>query len=181
VGRVKPEKDLFMSVLKNKRGLSKLEFYHNARKLREDITNLLLRDFGVRDKVRKIKTPENMEVTIIEGYPDWLIVYFRQSIINILKNLMLNITAGNTIYPTTLDELALRRRYQTGAIVNCEQLLQETLYCSDVLPVKLEKLIPFAGAIEFEIKLLKGWRKSSNELARKIKDDNIKGGRRVEN
>jgi hypothetical protein len=42
-------------------------------------------------------------------------------------------------------------------------------------------LTPFAGAIEFEIKLLKGWRKSSNELARKIKDGNIKGGRRVEN
>jgi hypothetical protein len=157
-----------MSVLKNKRGLSKLEFYHNARKLREDITNLLLRDFGVRDKIQKIKTMENMEVTIIEEYPNWLIVHFRQSIINILKSLMLNITAGNTIFPTTMDELVLRRRYQTGAIINCEQLLQEMIYCSDILPVKMEKFMPFVGAIEFEIKLLKGWRKSTNELAKKL-------------
>jgi hypothetical protein len=158
-----------MSVLKNKRGLSRLEFYHNARKLREDITNMLLRDFGVRDKVRKMKTPENVEVTIIEEYPDWLIVYLRQSMISILRNLMLNITAGNTIFPTTMDELTARRRYQSGAIVNCEQLLQEMIYCSDVLPIKMEKITPYVNSIEFEIKLLKGWRKSSNELAKKIR------------
>jgi hypothetical protein len=158
-----------MSVLKNKRGLSKLEFYHTARKLREDITNLLLRDFGVRDKVRKMKTEDHKEVTIIEEYPDWLIVNFRQNIIGILRSLMLNITAGNTIYPTTMDELALRRRYQNGAIINCEQLLQEMIYCSDILPVKLEKFLPYVETVEFEIKLLKGWRKSSNDLAKKFK------------
>ncbi len=157
-----------MSVIKNKRSLSKLEFYHTARKLREDITNLLLRDFGIRDKVRRIKTEDNLEVTIIEGYPDWLIVEFRRNILRILHNLMMNITAGNTIYPTTPEEVSLRRQYQTGAIINCEQLLQEMQYCADILPVKLDKFLPFVDAIEFEIKLLKGWRKSTNELARKI-------------
>ena len=136
-----------MSVLKNKRGLSKLEFYHTARKLREDITNLLLRDFGVRDKVRRIKTEENLEVTIIEQYPDWLIVSFRNNIMQILKNMMMNITAANTIYHTSQDELNLRRRYQSGAIVNCEQLLQEFQYCADVLPIKLEKFLPFVDKI----------------------------------
>ena len=42
-----------MSVLKNKRGLSKLEFYHTARNLRKEITAMLLRDFGV-----KVKNPK---------------------------------------------------------------------------------------------------------------------------
>jgi predicted AlkP superfamily pyrophosphatase or phosphodiesterase len=158
-----------MGVLKNKRGLSRLEFYHTARKLREDITNLLLRDFGVRDKEHKMTTDDHKEITIIEKYPDWLIENFRQSIMSILRSLMLNITAGNTIYPTTMDELALRRRYQNGAIVNCEQLLQEMIYCSDILPVKMEKFLPYVNTVEFEIKLLKGWRKSSNELAKKLK------------
>jgi hypothetical protein len=162
-----------VSVLKNKRGLSKLEFYHTARKLREDMTKLLLRDFGVRDKVRKIKTPENMEVTIIEGFPDWLIVSFRQNIIAILRNLMMNVTAGNTIYPVNPEELQQRRQYQTAAIINCEQLLQEMQYCADVLPLKLEKFLPFIDLIEFEIKLLKGWRKSNNDLEKKIKTGNV--------
>lgn len=157
-----------MSVLKNKRGLSKLEFYHTARQLREDITNLLLRDFGVRDKVRRIKTEENLEVTIIEQYPDWLIVSFRNNIMQILRNMIMNITAGNTIYPTNQDELNLRRRYQNGAIVNCEQLLQEFQYCADILPVKLEKFLPYVDKIEFEIRLLKGWRKSNNGIEKKL-------------
>jgi hypothetical protein len=158
-----------MSVLKNKRGLSKLEFYHNARKLRQNITNLLLRDFGVKDKVRKIKTESGEEATIIEGYPDWLIEKFRDSIIQILRNLMMNITAGNTVYPTNESELQLRRQYQTAAIVNCEQLLQEMHYCEDVLPIHVSKFLPYVEAIEFEVKLLKGWRKSSNKLNEKIK------------
>jgi hypothetical protein len=157
-----------MSVLKNKRGLSQMEFYHTARKLREDITNLLLRDFGIRDKVRKIKTEENIEVTIIEEYPDWLLVKFRENIMDILRDLVKHITAGNTIYPTTAEEIAERRRYQTAAIISCEQLLQEMQYCSDVLPVKLASFLPFVETIETEIKLLKGWRKSSNTLSKRI-------------
>jgi hypothetical protein len=36
--------------------------------------------------------------------------------------------------------------------------------------------MPYIDKIAFEIKLLKGWRKSSNELARKIKAGVINGG-----
>jgi hypothetical protein len=167
-----------MSVLKNKRNLSKLEFYHNARTLREEATNFLLRDFGVRDKIRKFKNEDNVEVTVIEEYPEWLITFFRQSIINVLRSLMMNITAANTIYPVSLEELAERRKYQTAAIYNCEQLLEEMTYCADILPVELGKFLPFVDKIAFEIKLLKGWRKSSNDLARKIKEGNAKGGQK---
>jgi hypothetical protein len=153
-----------MSVLKNRRGLSKLEFYHNARKLRKELTTLLLRDFGVKDKIRKAKDEAGNEITVIEGYPDWLIEEFRRSIISILRSLMMNITAGNTIYPISEPELQLRRRYQTGAIVNCEQLLQEMHHCEDVLPVHIKKFIPYVDLIEFEIKLLKGWRKANTKI-----------------
>ena len=151
-----------------------MEFYHNARKLREEIIKMLLRDFGVRDKIRKIRTEENLEVTIIEEYPSWIITSLRDNIVRILRDLIANITAGNTIYPVNADELRLRRHYQDMAIVNCEQLLQEIQFCADILPVKLEKFLPYADTIEFEIQLLKGWRKSSNKLQQKI---NQKGGK----
>jgi hypothetical protein len=106
-----------------------------------------------------------MELTIIEEFPNWLIIEFRQNVLRILHDLMMNITAGNTIYPTTPEEITVRRQYQTAAIVNCEQLLQELMYCSDVLPLGLEKFMPFVDAVEFEIRLLKGWRKSTNKMA----------------
>lgn len=157
-----------MSVLKNKRGLSKLEFYHTARKLRRDITNFLLRDFGVRDTTRKIKNETGENTSVIESYPDWLLEEFRRNIIQILRNLMMNITAGNTIYPVNQAELDLRRHYQTQAIINCEQLLQEMHYCEDVLPVAVAKFIPYVEQIEFEIALLKGWRKANKKLNLKM-------------
>jgi hypothetical protein len=156
-----------MSVLKNKRTLSKLEFFNNAIIMRKEITKLLLQDFGIKDKIRKIKD-DNKELTIIEEYPEWLIRFFRQSIISTLRNLMMNITAGNTIYPSTPEELTERRKYQTMSIINCEQLLCDFNYIAEVFPVELKKYMPFIEKILFEIKLLKGWRKSSNELLRKI-------------
>ena len=108
-----------MSVLKNKRSVSSLEFYHNAIMLRREITMLLLRDFGIKDKVRSVKSlygvpgmePEDeqkfreivekyeMKATIIEEYPAWLIDKMRNNIMNILHNMIMNITQANTIYP----------------------------------------------------------------------------------
>jgi hypothetical protein len=160
-----------MSVLKNKRGLSKLEFYHNARKLRREITNLLLRDFGVRDTVRKVRNEAGERVSVIEEYPDWLLEEFRRSIMRILRNLIMNITAGNTVYPVNQAELDLRRHYQTQAIINCEQLLQEMHYCEDVLPVAVAKFIPYVEAVDFEVKLLKGWRKANSRINTKLTSD----------
>ena len=114
----------------------------------------------------------------------------------ILRNLMMNITVGNSIYPSSMedtkgkdavklpdeyvqrvqsDDLADRRRYQTAAIANCQQLIQELQYFTDVFSLKYDtfsvnitKIMPFIDKIEFEIRLLKGWRKSTNELAKKI-------------
>jgi hypothetical protein len=160
-----------MGVLKNKRGLSSLEFYHNARRLRKDMTTWLLRDFGVLDKVRIEKRPGEEPVKTIEEYPDWLITHLREKILAILHNLMMNITAANTIYPITADELALRRKYQTGAIINCEQLFQEIEYCDDILPLDLSVFEPYYKAITYEITLLKGWRKANNKIAEKLKEN----------
>lgn len=44
-----------MPVIKEKRSLSELEFYHNALKLDKELNLLLLKDFGIRDKVRELK------------------------------------------------------------------------------------------------------------------------------
>ena len=89
-----------MSVIKNKRSLSELEFFHNAIKLRKEMTDLLLRDFGVKARKKDpqifpkrysmdkddgeafMKLCEKYKiVSIIETYPDWLINEFRTSIL----------------------------------------------------------------------------------------------------
>ncbi len=163
-----------MSVLKNKRGLSALEFYHNAQKLWKEICDWLLRDFGVKDKVRIEKRQDDTEEKIIEQYPAWIVKHFRRRILSIMDNLMDNITAANSIYPITQDELTLRRRYQTGAIINCQQLIQQIQRIEAVLPLEMKKFVPYYEILEYEIKLLKGWRKANNKIAEKIKESDEK-------
>jgi hypothetical protein len=166
-----------MSVLKNKRTLSGLEFYSNARKLRKEVTMLLLRDFGIRDKVRNIKSGDGESVTIIEGYPNCFILNLQNRIIRLLDKLLIAITKANTIYPTTKYELERRRWAQTIAISICENLIQQFEYCLDVLPMKVNVLIHFVNRLKYEIMLLKGWRKANEEPRSKflgIKDFTLK-------
>ena len=176
-----------MSVIKSKRTLSDLEFYRNAIKLRKEITLLLLRDFGIKSKVRKPETiinkmdtddAENFknimnkyELTyILDEYPIWLIDKMRNNILNLLHSLVMNITQANTIYPTCEEEYYDRRKYQNHAIGNCEQLLQEMQYIISIIPVNANKYLTYVDMIDEEIKLLKGWRKSDNKIIKRIKE-----------
>jgi hypothetical protein len=151
-----------MGVLKNKRGLSRLEFYHNARRMRKEITMLVLRDFGIHCRGKKFK--EDTGSQQVEGFYDELLDEFSKNVRHLLRNILWNITAGNTIYPINDIEIQQRRNHQNAAIISCEQLLQEILYCEDVLPIKVSKFMPYVEQIEFEIKLLKGWRKANNKI-----------------
>ena len=163
-----------------------MEFFRTALELRFKITNLLLRDFGIKDKIRNLAAASGMTSRgmtkedydtldaiyrkynigrpLIERYPSWMIDHFRLNILEILKNLIQNIVAANTIYPVNIDELNERRKYQTHAIVNCEQLLQEMQYVIYILPCDINKYMPYVELITKEIKLLKGWRKGYLKL-----------------
>lgn len=150
-----------MSVLKNKRGLSKMEFYHNARKLRKEMTELVRRDFGVHSR----RNASKLDPSLPDDWYDEDMAEIARNIRLLLRNLMWNITAANTIYAKNELELAKRREYQTAAIINCQQLIQELEFCCDTLPLHVDKLQPYLEAISFEIKLLKGWRKSGNKIS----------------
>ena len=77
-----------MSVLKSKRGLSKMEFYHNARKLRRELTEFLRRNFGVHSR----KNASKINPTLPDDWYDEDIVDFSKNIRILLRNLVWNIT-----------------------------------------------------------------------------------------
>lgn len=173
-----------MSVPKSERGQSGMEFYHNALKLRKEITALLLRDFGLKKKIRtteilvkmykiepsdkqtlkSILTKYRMDDSVIDEYPEWLIKDFRDTIITILRNIRMNIRMGNSIYVTTKAEFDERRNCWNKAIGSCQQLLEEMQFVIETLPVDAEKYMRYVGMIEKEINLLKGVRKSDNKI-----------------
>ena len=181
-----------MSVIRARRSMSDLEFYHRALKIDTELTNLLLKDFGIRDKVRDIKyycdikkmseddketllhiaEKYKLDDKIIEAYPMWLIEHYRETILRDLDDLFYNITQGNTIYPRSKDEWEEKRKYQTKAIANCSNILHTLQRLSNILPINANKFSRYIDMIDEEIKLLRGWRKANNRMLKTVCETN---------
>lgn len=176
-----------MAVPKYKRGESKFEVLIHAIKLRREFTLLLLRDFGIKTKIRDYKaianfTEEDRAVfnalgekygfnkTLTALYPEWLVEHFRENIIKLLSELIQNITSANTIFVTNESEYAERRNYQNKAICSCECLLQEMQYIISILCVNVDinKYTRYTELVEKEIALLRAWRKADNKIKKQL-------------
>ena len=177
-----------MSVLKSKRKASQFEVFHHFYKMRKEVTDLLLRDFGydynrAENKVAKMfggrsyteLTPEEksrydrlMEKN--RAFDEWFIEDERKVIVDCLRSIGENVFLANSIYPTYMEELIERRLCQDKAIGLCYRLTQELQYAIETLPVDVNKYLRFAEMIQTEVNLLKGWRKSDNKFKRAISD-----------
>lgn len=151
-----------MAVLKSKRKESQFQVFHNAYVLRKQMTDLLLRDFGYKGKTNLHETEKQLERRL--AFEQWFIADERKYIIDLLRELITNITMANNIYPTLEYEYIERRLYQDKAIGVCNAILQELQYAIETLPVNVNNYIRFADILQEEIRLLKGWRKSDNRF-----------------
>lgn len=137
-----------MSVLKNKRSESQLEFYHTATLIRAELTRFVMNDKVVPKRWRPVFTfPMTEKVIRLVDY----------------------ITAANTIYPQNRREAEMRRDYQTQAIITVEQILQLLQFMLTTLPVDPDKFQPVTELLIKEAALLRGWRKSDNKFMEKFK------------
>lgn len=177
-----------MSVLKSKRKESQFEVFHHLNKMRKDITDLLLRDFGYSES-KSVKYIENSlgnknydQLSDVEkqrydkrkqrdiAFHTWFILDQRKTIIDSLRGITKEVYAANSIYPTCKEELIRRRIHQDEALGYCYQLVQELQYSIETLPVDINIYLRFGEQIQTEINLLKGWRKSDNKFKRAISE-----------
>lgn len=177
-----------MSVLKSKRKSSQFEVFHHFYKMRKEITDLLLRDFGYdlerADKrvlrvfggraYEELNPVEKARYDKLkaknEAFDEWFISDERQVIVDCLRTIGEEVFVANSIYPTYMEELVERRLHQDRAIGQCYRLTQELQYAIETLPVDVNKYLRFGELIQTEINLLKGWRKSDNKFKRAISD-----------
>lgn len=170
-----------MSVLKSKRKPSQFEVFHQLTKLRKDITDLLLRDFGF-DTVKAEKRlekrygkpfeelDEKQQATYTrqkrrwDAFDEWFIEDERKTIVNCLRAITREVYIANSIYPTVQEELTERRLHQDRAIGLCYTLTQELQYAIETLPVDVNQYLRFGEMIQTEVNLIKGWRKSDNKF-----------------
>ena len=177
-----------MSILKSKRKESPFEVFHHLYKIRKEITDLLLRDFGYSDmKAREylekkfggksfgeLTEPEKEQYIKRkkrdEAFREWFIFDQRKAIIDCLRSIISYVYKANSIYPMYMEELIERRICQDKAIGACYDLVQELQYAIETLPVDINKYTRFGEMIQTEINLIKGWRKSDNKFKRAISD-----------
>lgn len=129
------------SVFVRNRNETELVFLVNGQKLQVELTKYIMKEKYLPKKWRYI---------------------LGQNIISKVDELMDNIIAANSIYPTTEKELEMRKNFQTLAITNCYQLQSKILRiekCIDT--VKMEDLSEIIELLNKETTTLKSWKKSS--------------------
>lgn len=183
-----------MGVLKNLQDLSDLEFYKQAEKLQDQLTEFCLRNFGLKRSPRNVKQiikdieeDDQKAINAIfekygktpnqqfgSEYPEWFIDKRKERIIEYTDSLIDFIIEANLIYPTTLRECDDRRSLQNKAIGICGKLYRDLQYLKKHLPLNLNWIGDTIAQIKREEKLLKGWRQSDNKVRKQIFDNTIK-------
>jgi len=180
-----------MSIPKSHRHQSKLEYFHNAMKLKKEMTLLLLRDFGVKSKSYNVSLLEKsykMEEddkesfsNLLEKYgivsnitldfPEWYLSKVRDNIYDILNRMINNIIKAESIHPINIAECNEKRLCQDRAISYCFVLLNEFQSLLEILPINATKLRPYIEMINKEITLLRSWRKDTNYIKKQLEEE----------
>ncbi len=181
-----------MSVPKSKRKIAEFEFYATALKIRTQLTEWLMRDFGAKNRIRSVSlyaqkarmSEEDAKAmadifarhglgdSVCETYPEWWIHERRIALDRIACEMAECIASAFDFYATSIAEWDARRAYQDRAIACVYRLLEETQFIVNYLyrtgGVDVAKYMPFVALCEHEISLLKGWRKAGNASRKSI-------------
>lgn len=168
-----------MSVIVPKRKLSRYEALIYAETLQKELTDLMLRDFGIKDMNRMLRNQafaaSGCDIRSEEEYrlacrkTAWLFSEIKKRINYLTSLLTANLRAAHSRFPTTLHEYEIRRDCLNGAIVNCEQIKQELQRSVEMFAVDLNVYERSVKAINTEIELIKSWRSRDNKIRVKIK------------
>lgn len=172
-----------MSVPKGKRTLSEVIYFSHAYTVVEKVIKYVLADFGTTKSYRDLHvftnkakmTDEDLDtfkelvdkyhLEVETSYPEYILCYFRESILQNCRELINLISKAHTMYPNSSYEFNVRRQYQTDAISVCYDMkhmiqIAIKLFNSN----NLEKFIYIVNDIDKEIDYLKTWRKDCNKF-----------------
>ena len=180
-----------MSVPKSKRTKSHSSYLYNALKLREDVTKLLLRDFGIKKREKDLRDMGKMSKmsqvdkeiiqdiydkyglvpTLLEEFPEWLISTFRTQVMDILSSLVNNLCHATRIHFNCYEEYMQRREYLNSALGDIDTLYNQFQYMLSVLPIDVNKLMPYVGRIEELKSDVKNLRHQDNKQYSKLQNN----------
>lgn len=139
-----------MSVVKNKRNKSKIEFEMIYFQLADGIDNLVEHDFFA-EGVLAIKNRKFLDIRC-------------ETLERLTDELLYHIKIANSIYPTCMTEWQERRLTIGKAIGVCYALLTNIQRMMQRLRIAGDRYVGYIESIGRMINSLKAWRKSDNRL-----------------
>lgn len=188
-----------MSVPKSKRNESDFETQHNLKKIRDEVTFLMMNNFGYSDyqfqkqiDAFKSKQPWGEDKTneIVDRWiqkrkmvNEWFIEKERDAVIDILRQMQTEFSIANSIYPSPdtiaqYSEYIERRLHMDKAIGYCFTLITELQYIKDSIPADLNLYDGLIAMIEKQVNLFKGVRQSDNRF---LKDKKVSRNKKKKN
>ena len=171
------------SVPVSRRGETGLEADHHLYALREEVTELILLDFGFSkekysEKIEKFRKAhehsEHCDAIVarrkkkMDSFEEWFIDREADVILEMTRKIQTEFTMANSIYPSDtparIGEYCARRTHMNEAISTCYALMQELQYIGRTLPIDLNRFESAAASIQKQISLLKGIRKADNRF-----------------
>ena len=162
---------------------SKLDAFTEAVKLRHIITQMILRNFGLRrdkftaliDKNTREKYPELKgliakvdryqneveKARLLTEYDDYFIQYVRKNLFKYSSALVADIAAANEIKCATADEYRKRILLTDDAIGDIAKIRQEVLFIEEFFNIDLNRYMQYSEQLEFTQGYLYRWKKST--------------------
>ncbi len=155
-----------MAVNVGDRKPSKMEVLSHAIKTHEVLTDLCLRDFGIRSKHSPLRRKyEN--AAHLEGNSDRIdnIIFAKTNKIDSLVNEMIDdLNGAKAIYPRFKTEYDVRLSYQNKALAKCQAIKTELESIARVFDVDISYFRNSIEHLDKEMHLIKAWRKSDRKL-----------------
>lgn len=155
-----------MSVKVCDRTLSKLEVVYQATVIREELHDLCLRNFAIKDVDtivrKKIAFRLDPEANL---YRYQSVLLESKHFVNYLADdLLVSTRAANRQRMNTIKRCEKRLEYQEKASDDCEMLIAKLQDIATMFLVDINKFRPCIEAIDRETTLLKGWIKHTNKV-----------------
>lgn len=172
-----------MSVPSWNRTASKLDAFYEAVKLRHIVTQIIMRNFGLkREKYNSLigrqareKYPElkkfferidnyQNEVEkqkLLTEYPEWFITRVRENLFKYSSDLVSNISAANEILCRTKEEYIKRILLEDEAIADIARIRQEVLFIEEFMNIDLSRYMEYSEQLENTRNYLYKWKKST--------------------
>ena len=172
-----------MSVPSWNRTASKLDAFYEAVKLRHIVTQIIMRNFGLkREKYNSLigrqareKYPELKKLferidnyqnevekqKLLTEYPEWFITRVRENLFKYSSDLVSNISAANEILCRTKEEYIKRILLEDEAITDIARIRQEVLFIEEFMNIDLSRYMEYSEQLENTRNYLYKWKKST--------------------